>query len=123
MAYNLRTGLIGSGDIDVNVNLTGLSADNIPNLSATKITSGVFASADRIPTLPASKIDSNTTFAKSMINTAQEWSTTDIPDLPASKITRLKAVCRKFSLRPSFTQTCLRELLEGCLCSSSYQVS
>ena len=26
MAYNLRTGLIGSGDIDVNVSLSGLTA-------------------------------------------------------------------------------------------------
>ena len=129
MAYNLRTGLIGSGDIDVNVNLTGLSADNIqsgvfglpriptitnskisdldaakltgtiasdrlslieadiPNLSAAKITSGVLSSADRIPTLPSSKIDSSTTFAKSMINAAEEWDVDDIPDLSATKIT------------------------------------
>ena len=164
MAYNLRTGLIGSGDIDVNVSLSGLTADNItsgvfglariptldnskisaldaakltgtlsadriaagsiakdrvneagawaeteiptlpkskidpnhdtqwavediPNLDATKITTGAFASSDRIPTLPSSKIDSNTTFAKSMINTAGEWPVGDIPDLPASKIT------------------------------------
>ena len=35
MAYNLRTGLIGSGDIDVNVSLSGLTADNIQ--------SGIFA--------------------------------------------------------------------------------
>ena len=47
MAYNLRTGLIGSGDIDVNVSLSGLTADNI--------TSGTFGSA-RIPTLGNSKI-------------------------------------------------------------------
>ena len=47
MAYNLRTGLIGSGDIDVNVSLTGITADNI--------TSGVFGLA-RIPTLDDSKI-------------------------------------------------------------------
>ena len=173
MAYNLRTGLTGSGDIDVNVSLSGLTADNIqsgtfgsariptlsnskisdldaakltgtiasgrlnlqesdiptlpkthietdntwqvseipsipsdkitslvatkltgeiddariPNLSATKITSGTFASADRIPTLPSSKIDPATTFAKSMINTAEEWPLADIPDLPATKIT------------------------------------
>ena len=129
MAYNLRTGLIGSGDIDVNVSLSGLTADNIqsgvfglpriptlgndkisglaaskltgtiasdrlslieadiPNLSAAKITSGVLSSADRIPTLPSSKIDSSTTFAKSMINAAEEWAVDDIPDLPATKIT------------------------------------
>ena len=42
MAYNLRTGLIGSGDIDVNVSLSGLTADNIQ--------SGVFG-LPRIPTL------------------------------------------------------------------------
>jgi hypothetical protein len=173
MAYNLRTGLIGSGDIDVNVSLSGLTAANItsgvfdsariptldnskisdldaakltgtiasgrlnllhtdiptlpkthietdntwqvseipsipsdkitslvatkltgeiddariPNLSATRITSGTFASSDRIPTLPSSKIDPATTFAKSMINTAGEWPLGDIPDLPATKVT------------------------------------
>ena len=42
MAYNLRTGLIGSGDIDVNVSLNDLNAANI--------TTGVF-SAGVIPTL------------------------------------------------------------------------
>ena len=42
MAYNLRTGLIGSGDIDVNVSLSGLTADNIQ--------SGTFV-LPRIPTL------------------------------------------------------------------------
>ena len=193
MAYNLRTGLMGSGDIDVNVSLSGLTADNIlsgvfdsariptlsdskisdlnaakltgtlsadriasgsisdtklvlgsgsiakdrvnegnawaeteiptlpkakidpdhntqwavadlpdsiptsklatfvegdiPNLSAAKITSGVFASSDRIPMLPSSKIDPATTFAKSMINTANAWPVGDIPSLPAGKIT------------------------------------
>ena len=174
MAYNLRTGLIGSGDIDVNVSLSGLTADNIqsgifglpriptlsdskisdlnaakltgflnvdrietgsisdtklalgygsiakdrlnvtgawaeteiptlpkgkvdpnhdtqwavediPDLSATKITSGVFASADRIPDLSAAKITSGT-FAKSRVSTVGEWNLDDIPFLPASKI-------------------------------------
>eukprot|EP01050_Picozoa_sp_SAG11_P020659 SAG11_NODE_3524_length_2394_cov_74.641830_2_plen_441_part_00 len=42
MAYNLRTGLIGSGDIDINVNLN--------NLDAGDITSGTFDPA-RIPAL------------------------------------------------------------------------
>ena len=41
MSYNLRTGLIGSGDIDVNVNLNNLDASNI--------TTGVF-SVERIDT-------------------------------------------------------------------------
>ena len=52
MAYNLRTGLVGSGDIDINVNLSGLAEANIPDLSATKITSGTFGAA-RVPNLEA----------------------------------------------------------------------
>ena len=44
MAYNLRTGLIGSGDIDINVNLN--------NLDAANITTGVF-DVNRIPNLNA----------------------------------------------------------------------
>ena len=40
-----------------------------------------------IPILPSSKIDPNTTFAKSMINTDEEWPLADIPNLPATKIT------------------------------------
>ena len=42
MAYNLRTGLIGSGDIDINVSLNDLDAGDI--------TSGTFDPA-RIPAL------------------------------------------------------------------------
>ena len=41
MSYNLRTGLIRSGDIDINVNLSNLDASNI--------TTGVF-SVERIDT-------------------------------------------------------------------------
>ena len=66
MAYNLRTGLMGSSDVDINVNLQ--------NLNAANITSGVF-SASVIPTLDKSKI-----------STASAWPVADIPDLPASKI-------------------------------------
>jgi hypothetical protein len=47
MAYNLRTGLTGSGDIDVNVSLDNLNASNI--------TAGVFTT-DRIPTLGDAKL-------------------------------------------------------------------
>ena len=46
MAYNLRTGLMGSSDVDINVNLQ--------NLNAANITSGVF-SASVIPTLDKSR--------------------------------------------------------------------
>jgi hypothetical protein len=67
MAYNLRTGLMGSSDVDINVNLQ--------NLNAANITSGVF-SASVIPTLDKSKI-----------STASTWVVADIPDLAASKIT------------------------------------
>ena len=65
MAYNLRTGLIGSGDIDVNVSLNNLDAANIdsgifdvariPNLSANKITSDILA-LDRIPTIDSTRV-------------------------------------------------------------------
>jgi hypothetical protein len=84
MAYNLRTGLLGSGDIDINVNLQNLSADNIvsgifdvariPDLDAGKITTGTLDS-NRIPDLDASKITTGT------LDEAR------IPDLNASKIT------------------------------------
>ena len=49
MAYNLRTGLMGSGDIDVNVSLDNLNASNI--------TAGVF-NIDRIPSITNDKITS-----------------------------------------------------------------
>jgi hypothetical protein len=87
---------IGSGELSTNripslqaskIAYGELDAARIPELDATKITTGTFASADRIPTLPSSKIDATTTFAKSMINSAGEWATNDIPDLSADKIT------------------------------------
>tara|TARA_B110000285_G_scaffold9356_1_gene9472 strand:+ start:184 stop:1551 length:1368 start_codon:yes stop_codon:yes gene_type:complete len=53
--------------------LTSLDADDIPNLPASKITSGEFAT-QRIPALPASQINSGT------------FATTRIPDLDAGKI-------------------------------------
>jgi hypothetical protein len=66
MAYNLRTGLIGSGDIDINVSLSDLTAANI--------TSGVFT-VDRIPDMSANKI------------TADTLDVARIPDISANKIT------------------------------------
>ena len=72
MAYNLRTGLFGSGDVDINVSLDSLTAENI--------TSGTF-SVDRIPTLGDSKISS-----LSSVKLTGEISTNRIPGLQASKI-------------------------------------
>ena len=78
MAYNLRTGLIGSGDIDVNVSLTGITADNI--------TSGVFGLA-RIPTLDDSKISDLD--ASKLTGTA---ALAQIPTLGDANISSLSAV-------------------------------
>ena len=63
-----------------------LTSSDIPSLDATKITTGSFASADRIPLLPTSKIDSSTTFAKSMINSEGAWAVGDIPNIPTTKL-------------------------------------
>ena len=103
MAYNLRTGLIGSGDIDVNVSLSGLTADNITSggfgllriptidnskisdLDATKLT-GTIASGrlnllhTDIPTLPKTHIETDNT-----------WQLSEIPSIPSDKITSLVA--------------------------------
>ena len=74
MAYNLRTGLIGSGDIDINVSLN--------NLDAANITSGIFNSA-RIPDLSANKITSDTLGLDRIPN----LDSSKIPNLSANKIT------------------------------------
>ena len=66
MSYNLRSGLMGSSEVDINVNLQNLSADNI--------TSGVFHQ-DRIPTIAKTKISGTGT-----------WAESDIPSLNAAKI-------------------------------------
>ena len=100
MAYNLRTGLIGSGDIDVNVSLNNLDAANIdsgifdvariPNLSANKITSDILAldriptiDSTRVPNLSANKITSDI-LALARIPTIDS---TRVPSLSANKIT------------------------------------
>ena len=85
MAYNLRTGLIGSGDIDINVSLSDLNAANIttgvfsaaviPELSKDKISNAGSWAETEIPTLPKAKIGTDGT-----------WVASDIPDLDASKI-------------------------------------
>ena len=97
MAYNLRTGLIGSGDIDVNVSPTGITADNItsgvfglpriPTLDDSKISdldasklTGTIAT-DRIPTIDDGKISS-----LAAVKLTGTISTNRIPDLQASKI-------------------------------------
>ena len=95
MAYNLRTGLTGSGDIDVNVTLGDLNAANI--------TSGIFDTG-RIPTIGDSKLSDlnaakltglvsadrigNGTIPKLKIsNTLDEtWAVTEIPVLPKAQI-------------------------------------
>jgi len=84
MAYNLRTGLIGSGDIDINVSLS--------NLTAANITSGVFT-VDRIPDMSANKITADTLDAARIPNISANKITADtldaarIPDIDAAKIT------------------------------------
>jgi len=55
MSYNLRTGLTGSAGLDINVNLQNLDASNIPNLDATKISTGQFPDA-RISDVSAAKV-------------------------------------------------------------------
>ena len=105
MAYNLRTGLIGSGDIDVNVSLSGLTADNIqsgifglpriPTITNAKIT-GLDA-AKLTGTLSADRIALNSiidpklslgsgSIAKDRVNESEAWAETEIPTLPKAKI-------------------------------------
>ena len=102
MAYNLRTGLVGSGDIDINVSMNDITATNItsgtfdaariPNLSATKITTDELGVA-RIPNLSANKITSDELNVARIPNLSANKITSDklgvarIPDLSATKIT------------------------------------
>ena len=91
MSYNLRTGLIGSGDIDINVNLSNLDASNI--------TTGVF-SVERIDTtgnpfslnlipdnIPDTKLGNISVGKLAGIINSQNIALTSIPDIPTSKIT------------------------------------
>ena len=102
MAYNLRTGLIGSGDIDINVSLSDLTAanitsgvftvDRIPDMSANKITADTL-DAVRIPNISANKITADTLDAARIPNisatkiTADTLDTARIPNISANKIT------------------------------------
>ena len=111
MAYNLRTGLTGSGDIDINVSLAGLNASNItegvfatariPALLTTQITGGIF-DIDRIPALGTGQITSGTAFpvtfipvlAKTKVATGLgtgQWHVEDIPVIGTAKISDLDA--------------------------------
>ena len=84
MSYNLRTGLTGSADLDINVNLQNLDASNItsgtftsaqiPNLDAAKITTGLL-DVDRIPALNATQI------------TTGQFPDARISDVSAAKVT------------------------------------
>ena len=108
MAYNLRTGLLGSGDVDINVSLSDLNAANITSgqfgdarlsdMNAAKLTGTL--SADRIAdaTIPKSKIGENLVpwaeteipvLSKAKIDPTHSttWDVQDIPSLPTSKIT------------------------------------
>ena len=97
MAYNLRTGLIGSGDIDINVSLNDLNAANIttgvfsagviPELSKDKIANAGSWAETEIPTLPKAKIGTDGT-----------WDASDIPDLDATKLTSGSIASDRLSL-------------------------
>ena len=91
MSYNLRTGLIGSGDIDVNVNLNNLDASNITTgvFSVERIdTTGNPFSLNLIPNnIPNSKLDDIAVSKLVGIIDSQNIALTSIPDIPSSKIT------------------------------------
>lgn len=86
----------GSGVTSINANNISsgtLSSSRIPNLAASKITSGRFSSSALIPNLPASKITSGTfrssripNLSASKINSGT-LASSRIPSLPTSKIT------------------------------------
>eukprot|EP01046_Picozoa_sp_COSAG06_P061625 COSAG06_NODE_13589_length_1241_cov_72.042907_1_plen_352_part_10 len=110
MAYNLRTGLTGSGDIDVNVSLSDLDAANITSgqfgsdripilgdaklsaLSASKLTGTI--QSDQIQNLQGTKIVGATSIpvsvlpalSTSQITSGTAFPTSFIPDLSADKI-------------------------------------
>ena len=91
MSYNLRTGLMGSGDIDINVNLNNLDASNITTgvFSVDRIdTTGDAFSLDLIPdNIPDTKLGSISTSKLTGVINSQNIALTSIPDLPTSKIT------------------------------------
>eukprot|EP01047_Picozoa_sp_COSAG01_P054248 COSAG01_NODE_5904_length_3962_cov_1.937613_6_plen_82_part_01 len=81
MAYNLRTGLIGSGDIDINVNLN--------NLDAGDITSGTFDPA-RIPALSTLAGQVTDAQVPDIQNLSGQATVSQIPDMSADKIPKTK---------------------------------
>jgi len=80
---------MGSGDIDIHVNLANLTEANVPNLPASKITSGALA-VERVPNLPSSQITSGTIDAARIPELhliSGSLHNAQIPGLLASKIT------------------------------------
>lgn len=110
MSYNLRTGLTGSGDVDINVSLSDLDAANITSgefdsdripilgdaklsaLSATKLTGTI--QSDQIQSLQGNKITGDASIpvsvlpalSTSQITSGTAFPTSFIPDLSADKI-------------------------------------
>jgi hypothetical protein len=94
ITYNSQ-GIITAGE--------DLSAADIPNLSAAKITSGTF-SADRIPLLDANKITSGT-FPDTRIASAAKWNA-------ATKLKQVIFTLENISVTtPSFVQIATAEIL------------